>query len=505
MNNLTDSLVHEQQEEQTPKPSTLSCISRRSSFLAVDSSQESASLIPIFANSVISTSEIPIEEHDFKLTKPSFPHIHSLKFIQTLPNATLDFHPIFMIERNNKSEDEVSKKDQEGFVSEELIDCWNSQVGNAKNSKKAQKLIEKMRRIGGLYPSISDEELDIPSARIGLCLLAGLDNQENKMNALNSLLAILKNDTYEKNSSLNLVKLAIKLLRLMDREVIQAVDLEAQNKIAEVYNILTETLHHHYGKRHINAITTELKNQLLLTANSLEKLNRLEDVKLKFNVNCALEGVHRLKDDRQELFELVERISNLAIAATSLYMEDAYEGFKSLKDAFKDINPHLPKSWYNAVLILKSLARGVKDNPNQLTPLLMLIGKKHKKLNWKFSYAAQEILFNLALYGENEKVRLRAFTGIKKIGHGFPGLAHFASCRELRSYASLKPMIHFKRPQKINPNTRIRNACMEHLIELVQKSTDDSIVQKAKYLLKKWDKKEVDSSLLDKYNEAIIA
>jgi hypothetical protein len=324
-----------------------------------------------------------------------------------------------------------------------------------------------------------------------------MDEQECKISALDSLLEIFKNDSYKKAESNQLLKLAIDLLALMDRETIQAVDLDAQNKIAEVYSTVMETLLIHYGKHHINAITKELKIQLRSAATSLKKLNRNEDIKLKYFVNCALEGIRRLKDDRLELFELLERTYKIAIAAISFYLKEPEKGFTSLEQAFKDLDPHLPNTWSNAVMLLKRLTKDVKDDLNQLTPVLLLIGKKHKDLNWKFSYASIEMLFNLAMNGKTKEIRHRALIGAKSVGPDFPGLAYFANSKNLKSYKSLKPMLHFQHSEIVDPNIRIRKASIERLIFLVEKSDDQAVVHEAYMILAKCAKNEKNLEILE--------
>lgn len=496
--NLTDPVLREQdvrdQEDQlSPEPSLLTGLTGSSSL-------SSYSAIPRIANDATNALALTLTSspHPFYISPPRSPQIMPA-FQQTLITTNIDMHqPTFFMMSESKSErdddDHASKKMNTDIVSQKLINSWNTHYGDLTYKKKAKKLIKKMREMGGLDPS--KLPLDIPEARMGLLILAGLNDQECKMDALCSLLEILKKDKIEKSSCNRLVKLAVDLLNQMAREVLQQSDLEAQIKISEVYNVLTENLHHHYGKEHINGITKELKDSLDHAPASLEKLNRLENIKIKYNTHCALESVHRLKDDRQELFELVERLYNLVVAASSLYMQDAQFGFPRLEEAFKNINVHLPNSWYNSILILKNLARNVKDNPNHLTPLLMLIGKKYQKLNWKFTYAAVEILTEIVLNGQTEAVRLRAFGGIKQFGKDFPGLASFADCEELKSYASLKPITHLELPRKVDPNIRIREACMESLIKIVESSQDPEIVEKAERILKRRAQEETDEHIL---------
>lgn len=412
--------------------------------------------------------------------------------LQRPPHTPYNSPEIFHLDDDGHGEHEVPE-----FVTKAMIQQWNNEIGNAHNVSRATKLIEKMRQLGGLDPAVDGGPIDIPAARIGLCLLSGLNNQENKMYALTSLLEILKADNYSKGNSIQLVTLAIQLLRLMNREIMQAVDLEAQIKISEVYNVLAETLHHHYGKHHINALTEELKEQLIQTAKSIEKLNRLEEVELKYHAHCALEGVRRLKDDKQELFDVAERIYHMAVGATQLYLGDSSgDGFPRLEKALAGLDPHLPTSWYDAILVLKRMARDVKKDPKELTPLLIFIGQNYRKQNWKFAYAAIHVLYHLSLNGATSKIRLRAFNGVKQLGRDFPGLASFVDCNDMNDYTSYKPMVHLERPQTIDPNIRIRHATVRCLHHLLEKSEDEQIRKKAAFILSRRERLEQDPHVM---------
>ncbi|HEV8051313.1 MAG TPA: hypothetical protein VGP47_02380, partial [Parachlamydiaceae bacterium] len=136
--------------------------------------------------------------------------------------------------------------DEEDFITLEIIEKWNSQIGNMENPNRVLRLINKMRKLGELEPS--EIKTNIPNARLGLCLLAHYDkDQKVKMFALESLLRILKNDNYSVDNSYLLVQLAIDLLQLLARSTIQTADLSTQIKLSEIYRVLAETIDIHAG------------------------------------------------------------------------------------------------------------------------------------------------------------------------------------------------------------------------------------------------------------------
>lgn len=382
----------------------------------------------------------------------------------------------------NPQNNEKKEKGEED-VSEDFVTGFNSHFGNDENQEKAERLIKKMRRLGGLIPSSNKQNIDIPAARLGLSILAGLNNPKYKMQALESLLLLLKNDNLEKETSIHLVTLAIRLMTKMNRELIQTEVLDVQIKITQAYSLVAELLQRHYSKKHINAITKELKLELLATIKALEALNTQEDSKLDFYTNLALEGVRRLVDDRKELFDLIERFYHATASIGAYQLWDAATCFQHLAMVFKDLDPHLPNVWYNGVLILNELAKDAKKNINKLIGIQVVLREKGNCFDWKFTYAALELLYELSVHGETEKIRKLAFEGIKIFGPSFPGLASFANYDRFSRQLDLSPITHLRIPKCKDPNIAIRQASVEYLIKIVKEAPDIIIRKKATLVL----------------------
>lgn len=493
----------------------------------------------------------------------------------------------------------------DGDFNKETIERWNNLYGGEGVREKVIAKIKQMRELGGL--DVTRKSRNIPSARLGLCLLAGYKGEQDlKMYALESLLAILKNDDFSKESSYRLVDLATELLNLISRKDIQTEDLDTEIKLTEIYKVLSETLYIHAGCEHFNGITKEKKTDLINAATAIAKLNRLDNVKIRFNISCAREWLRWLKDDTQELYVLAKKLYNLVLAGGALYFDSADEGYARLERALKIKDPHLPKHpwhWHNALSVLRDLARDVKaiklhtltildykesakdtlnvitnsDNNNnnnnnnsnekktatkgtgeptaksraiinpdfkvtinsdfnisgsdlkttgsdlknkkqlyhsEMIRLLALIHKKHAKLDWKFSYGAIEVLFDLVLNGKTPEIRMQAFKGISFRGNSsaknesklieLPGLKYFASCKSLGRYLKTKNMVHLELPEVASQNKIIREACAEYLIELIKQSKDEAIVRKATRLLSDRALYENDASIRHKIENFLI-
>ena len=422
---------------------------------------------------------------------------------------------------------EIENQDHwDDFITLESIEKLNSQIGSDKNPKLISELINKMRKLGGLEPS--ERPIDIPNARLGLCFLAHYDReQELKMLALESLLEILKQDDYSKESSYHLITLATNLVNLLGRTIVQTADLETQIKISEVYKVLMETIHMHAGKKHLNGITNTTKQQLIAASKELKLLNRINNNEIEFYTSCALLALDRLKDDTQELFVIVEGLYKLSFAALAIYLEEpeiSYRLFKEIFFSAKDLNINPSKNpwhWYNSLLVLKALVRDVikKESHNQnssriidddkkiislksettispeiekkggrefeLITILTLINKK--KTDWRFIWGALECLLELTLNGKTREIRMQAFKGIffreetdeKQKAVILPGLADFAGFRKLYTNIDFKSLVHLKAPKVFDPNLFVREACARHIMKLIDKTQDPLIMQKA--------------------------
>lgn len=385
--------------------------------------------------------------------------------------------------KNLQSNEGEGASDSEEDVSKEFVENFNAHIGNFSNQKKALRLIKKMRRLGGLITPLKDELIDIPAARMGLSILAGVNKLSYKMQSLDDLILLLKKDKIEKDTSIGLVALAINLMGQMNRVLMQTETVDVQIKITLAYSLVAELIQRHFSKKHINAITKELKIELIQTIKALEDLNAHENARLNFHVNLALEGLKRIVDDRKELFDLIERFYRLAAAIVLLERYDAASCFIEMGKVFKDLSPSIPNVWYNGVLILRDLAKVATSDIDKLIGIQSLVRDKYKTFNWKFAYAALEIFHDIAIKGSSKKIRKQAFEGIKIFGPDFPGLLSFVNCNQLPTALSLKPMLHFKRPIHKNPNIEIRYAAIEYLISVSKNSPDYDIRKKARMSL----------------------
>jgi len=403
---------------------------------------------------------------------------------QTLNQIISITHQIPIVFIQNRSA--KKKKNHAGAVCKTFVGKFNKHIGDTVNENNAKMMLQKMRILGGLESST--HKVKIPDARMGFCILAQLNHPEYKMEALNCLEELLDRDEEKEETSIGLVSLAIELMKSMNRELLQTEILNVQIKIAQIYNKVAVLLQRHYVQGHINAITNELKSELKSTAKALRDLNRLENIKLAYEVKSALEGMHRLKDDRKELFDVAERFFNLLMAGS--YVAAASQGdlnaihhaLKSLVKTFKGLDPHLPNAWYNGIQILKRLSKDAYRDQEALARLQVIIQEKYKDLNWKFSYAAMDILCDIALKGESLTIRKQAFFGIKTLD--LIGLSKFADIDELTCYPDFSPMVHLKKPRLKNPNAILRQACVKHLIAIADNAPDEEIKKRAQLILK---------------------
>ncbi|MEI8366100.1 MAG: hypothetical protein WCF65_06750 [Parachlamydiaceae bacterium] len=398
--------------------------------------------------------------------------------------STYNPTPIYIFHQTFKQpEQDIPQKpaEEEIVVSEARVLDINRNGGREEDYEWAEKAILKMRRMGGLEPLKAKERVDIPAARNWLCTLYGLDSQKYKIFALKSLLEILQADRGEAETGDRLVDLAIKLIAKMDKNEIQKATMDVQIVLAKVYSILIDTIRIHYEKKHIGAITGDLKLLLGRTAVSFGLLNRHEDSALKFYIRSSIEGSTLLADDAEQLFELAKRLYLFTSAVAAIHEGDFLSGYPRLEESFSDLDKYRMKSdWYTATLSLKSMVQQAKSDSRQLLSSLFLIERKRHELNWKFSYAAVLVLADLCIHGETEEIRRFAFHGMSinipgKVSIKLPGLKTFLDSKDLATRRTWGPVVHLKPTKKVDYNPRIQVVCEECFRQLLVSCPDEWI------------------------------
>lgn len=505
MSNLTDSAVHGQDDNFKFRQVRAFSDNSRSPSIVVPiakvplgqtgGSPRTPRNSPSFTVSLVEPTQ---NQNAWAITTQQTNRIYRSASLGSFDEATSTDYHITITSSENKEEEE----DEKDYISEGFIQSCNKRIGHRGNQRRVEKQLQRMRALGGLEPSA--DEVDIPAARIGLAMLAGLHNETYKIRALESLLELLKKDQIERGTANGLVRLAIKLMEQMGRDQIQTQTLDVQIRIATVYNILAEVLQRHYANQHINAITEELKTQLIRTAKDLELLNRQENLELQYHVKCALEGIRRLKDDCRELIDVLERILCAVVAPVLLYCQNGKAAIEKIEEVFKDLDPRLPGHWYDNIMILKSMAKDVNSEEG-MTFVQIFIGSKCKKLNWKFTYTALEILFGLALNGKSEIIRKRAFEGIKRFGSDFPGFSSFIDFSEFSKYTDFSPVTHLERPRRTDLNIRIRRKSTEYLIKFIEETKDETLRRRGKMVLGRRLDNEKDLTILEILQKVVPA
>lgn len=398
----------------------------------------------------------------------------------------------------------VLKPPEEEDVNEEFVKTFNTHYGNMENEEKAKRLLDKMRKLGGLSsPNLDKNAVNIISARDGLCVLAGLKKNKFKKEAISLLIRILEKDPINKDSAENLVSLAIELTKKMDPFLIQTEVLDIQIKICRAYGLVAELIQRHFSAGHINAITNELKKQFRSTFNRFSILNVLEDPHLAFAIGYSLEGIKRIKDDNRELLEMFERFTHLTTSLGNLYNIDLEKFYQELFTTFKDLNNRCENAWYNAVMIMNNYQKGLNEKPENLLGIQILLKDKFKDYNWKFVYAGMKILTYAVIHCENPQVRQAAFEGQKLSSSEYPGLLFFMNFRQLPRTPNFAPLIHFKPPKLEDYNRIVRQVFVENLEKISRLSPDAPIRLKAKEALINSLVKETDEEIIQYLRETI--
>lgn len=394
-------------------------------------------------------------------------------------------------------------------VTEEFIKDFNDRRGNLENIAAARRMLLKNRTLAGLGEIARKEYIDIPSARRNLLLLASLNHQEIKIQAMKTLSEVLEADEIKRDTAFDLIVLAIDLMKQMDRELMQTQLVQEQILICQTYGIVAELIQRHYAKKHLGGITAELKTQLINTAKTLEDLNTHGDPDLHIAVEFALEGVKRLRDDRKELFELFERLYHLLLAVGSYnavvtYNSDGFATFaEHLEKAFDGLDIRIKHSWYDLCRVFNQVAKMAFHDIDKLLLLQSLLKDNAATSDWKYLYNGIVQLAKIALEGDTPAIRKGALMGIKVLNDQYPGLIDYIDFDAYDLKTSYKPMVHFKPPEFKDNNVLIRQICIRSLIKIALESKQESLRKIAKQALVQRSKAETDPTIRELFPEII--
>ncbi len=375
--------------------------------------------------------------------------------------------------KKNKSR----KENLDHSVSEKFILKFNSYRGNEELKKQGAEMILATRVLAGLEDHSNN--CDIPSARKNFAILAGLDDRRLKLAAMEGLIELLNKDEVSEETGFDLVSLAIYFMKHMDRELLQTQLTDVQIKICKIYGLITELIIRHYGKKHLGAITKELKEQLLNTAESLGKLNVQSDSSLHFTIEFALEGIKRLQDDHQEIFEFGELIVSILVTFVTAFTEPK-DLINQLEQTFAKFDFKTKSGWYDVALIFNELVKEALDSPQKLLLLQAFTMKIHKELDWKFLFNVLDKYAHLAVSSKDATIRQCIVLGYPTNSFMIPGLIQLMDTKEFWRKPDFKVMIKLGAPSIKNHNLVIRHFGYRNLIWISTHLSDASLRVKIK-------------------------
>jgi len=372
-------------------------------------------------------------------------------------------------------------EEEEETVTIDFVEEYNKTIGSQSLQHKAERLIEKMKRLGGLIGSLSYEELDVNSARRGLAVLAGIKNNDDlKLNALNSLYALIKADPLQGESAQGLVSVILALTEHMNVANLQSETPQAQLALAKVYGAVARLIIYYQSQKQTNAITSELKLALRKVVADLAKLNQSECVKLNYHVQYALEGIIRIKDDLNYLEVTLQILFHLSMAAASYQFQTDFsaELKKALHTLDSTVKQRAKSSWYDCCLSIVPLAKGSYSNIDLLIAFQEIISKQANKQDWRFLFTSIKLLRLIVLNGKDKSIRRKALEGWETTQFSFPGILSFLNYKATKKLDFKKT--HFSNTGLAKPlsaSKLIQERCVEELLK-IQNNSEDVLILK---------------------------
>ncbi|MBA3722492.1 MAG: tetratricopeptide repeat protein [Parachlamydiaceae bacterium] len=259
-------------------------------------------------------------------------------------------------------------------------------------------------------------EENFPSARSTLarlaCELPSEHFHTEKERALDLLITLLETDKISKTSSNGLVKTAIDLMKSLDRDIAQTENIYVQTKMAYAYTGVIKNILRHYEAGHLNAISKDLKAQLLETQKCLSDLNQQKDPHLKHMAACNLEAISMLTTDNSKCLEAMKRLSSFAAAMSAAAQKDVAGLAKNLYAAFQGLGDEFTSSWFTHLFYLEKVGKKAETNIGTLEYFFEIIKpKKALVADVNLTLGIIEILFQIATHSPDSQIRTLALLG----------------------------------------------------------------------------------------------
>lgn len=278
---------------------------------------------------------------------------------------------------------------------------------------------------GGFIES-DGSSVNLPLARTEFALLALTANEEIKVEALDHLVVMLKNNPIDARAFHNLMVLERNCREYMRPEVIQEENQYVQIKMVRAYALILEAMVNHVYKGNAGAITARRKEDIWTTTEGIKALNRKGNTILEMLVRRSIEAAKRLKSDESTLWQIIKRSKNFLSALLLIKSEDYMGSLDQLHAAFHHIA--IKSGWYDGMLEMKNLREQAKEDPIVLSILQELIQRTclDENNNWELIASAIDVLTEIAIFGKTDKIRLSALIGDHSIPkHPRPGIIAF--------------------------------------------------------------------------------
>lgn len=289
----------------------------------------------------------------------------------------------------------------------EFVNDFNDNLGDEKRLLQAYRLLAETRSLAGLEPSV---RVDIPAARSNLLLLACLRYGRLKMDALNSLIQLIRREEVNVANAEGIWDLATDMTKIMDVNYVQAQAIPVQILICKVYGLVAELIHKHYAAHFLNGVTHAQKNLFLAPISLLQSINTQNSVELHWAAKYAFEGFVRLRDNRKFLLDIGAAVLHFLESAGNLYRADVTGGLDKLIETGKAIEFHLEHDWYWKALVLNILADQAIQNKEALGGLLVY-NRKYCESDWEFAYHALSTLTWVCMNAATPELRREALRG----------------------------------------------------------------------------------------------
>jgi len=324
--------------------------------------------------------------------------------------------------------------------------------------------IEKLRKD-------ANDPKNLQSVRSELCELTKISHvhyRELKNKVFDLFIQVMNSDPIEPFTKEGILEIVCKLNADLAVENATMMSIDIQKKLARAFSAAVELYLRHYQKKHLNAIAEAQKKAFLATQDSLNAINKQQDLGVEFANQMALEASKRLTDDSTRLSQFLDKFQHFVTALSKAFDKNVVDFFSEFKQVFDGLQYKFTEKWYDTLFLLHDLVQHAPNNQKKVMAIQALLKEQKESCEWQLIYGSLELLEEMVSQCKEVRVLENALFGQSVRGSSPTTTAAATSPISIR-IPGVVDFIDFNQKKSANTDVAIRTKAERLCAQIITK------------------------------------